>query len=72
MDSVTSSFGLVKQSLLPEINTNGGYEPGVEGAIGVLVQEAGLAHARIAQSKELDQVVVVPSVIHQNSWQGVD
>ena len=33
--------------------------PGVEGVLGVSVEEAGLPHPGVAQSQELDQVVVV-------------
>ena len=33
--------------------------PGIEGVLGVLVQKRGLAHPRVAEGQEFDQVVIV-------------
>jgi len=46
-------------SLLSEVDADGGDELGVELVVSVLVEEAGLADARVAQRQEFDQVVVV-------------
>ena len=47
-------------SLFPEVDADRGDELWVEGAIGVLVEEAALADARVAKRQELDQEVVLP------------
>lgn len=47
-------------SLFPEVDAHRGCELSVELAVGVPVQEGGLSHARVPQSQQLDQVVVVP------------
>ena len=43
--------------------------PGIEGVLGVLVQKRGLAHPRVAEGQEFDQVVIVHrvnNVIHKS------
>lgn len=49
-------------SLLLEIDPNGGYESGVESAVGVLIEEARFADAGVAERQELYQVVVIHPV----------
>ena len=43
--------------------------PGIEGVLSVLVQKRGLAHPRVAEGQEFDQVVIVhrvSNVIHKS------
>jgi hypothetical protein len=47
------------QPLLPKVDTHGGDELVVKNIVRVLEEEAGLANAGVAQSKELQQIVVV-------------
>lgn len=49
----------VRDSLLAEVDAHGGDELAIEGRVGILVEEASLAHAGVAQRQELDEVVVV-------------
>ena len=46
-------------SLLPEVDAHGGGELAVELAVGVSVEEGGLAHPRVSQRQQFDQIVVV-------------
>lgn len=57
-------------SFLLEIDPNGGYESGVEGAVGVLVEEARFADTGVAERQELHQVVVIHSAV-SGSVEGV-
>lgn len=50
-------------SFLLEVDPNGGYESGVEGAVGVLIEEARFTDAGIPERQELYQVIVIHSVV---------
>lgn len=53
------------QSLFPEVDAHSGDKLLLEDSLGVVVEEAGLAHPRVPQSQELYQVVVVfPGTTH--------
>ena len=47
------------QTLLPKINSHCGYKFRMKFLIGVLIQKAGLANARVTQSQKLQQIIVI-------------
>lgn len=52
-------------SLLSEVYANGGYELGLELAVGVLVKEGCFTHSGVAQSKKLNQIVILGILVHR-------
>lgn len=57
--SAGGSDSTTHQSLLAEVDAHRGDELRVEASVRVLVEQAGLAHAGVAQHEELEQVIVV-------------
>jgi hypothetical protein len=55
-------------SLFLEIDPNGGDKSGVKGAVGILVEKACFADARIPERQELHQVVVTHTVGELVPW----
>lgn len=51
-------------SLFAKVNANGRRKLRMEYAIGVLIQEAGLAHTRIAQRQKFQQIIVFDGQTH--------
>lgn len=62
--NATTQVASAHHSFLLEIDSDGGYESGVEGAVGVLIKEARFADARVPEGQELYQVVVIHSVVN--------
>ena len=46
-------------SLLLEVDADGGVEARIERAVGVLIEKTRFPHARIAERKELEQIIVI-------------
>lgn len=51
--------GSSHQTLLTKVNADRGYELSVKSAVRILIEQAGLAHAGVAEHQELEQIVVV-------------
>lgn len=56
---INTSFLFLYHSFLLEVNPNGGYVSRVEDPIGVLIEEARLANAGVAECQELYQIIVI-------------
>lgn len=58
-----ASLILSHHSFLLEVDPNGGYESGIKGAVGVLIEEARFTDAGVSERQELHQVIVIHSVV---------
>lgn len=56
----SDALAATHHSLLPEVNPHCAGELAVELVVRVPVEEGGLAHSRVAQSQQLNQVVIIP------------
>lgn len=61
-----SSQSNTHHPLLPEVDSHGGNESGVEHIVRILVEEAGLANSRVPNQQELEQVVIVDGIDHDS------
>ncbi len=56
----SASIKNTHHSFLSEVYSHRGDEFGVEFAVCVLIQKAGLSHPRVPEREELDEVIIVP------------
>ena len=63
-DATKKVVSFSHHSLLLEIDSNSGYESGVEGTVCILIEKTRFADAGVSERQELHQIVIIHSVVN--------